>query len=198
MFRTSGRLGMIGLLAFGLLASPLALAQSGGGASGPAVSGGQQSDFQQARKEAMKLQQQIRTIQRKTLKNNPDLQERQKELQNRLKERMAKEGFAAKDRKRFQELRGKMAKARSAGQQGQSFPKEEMQELQKLMKSRQQARKAAMQSPELQKARKSFQEDLLVAMKDENPDTQAMLDKLRKKAQEVRQMMQKKGAANGS
>ncbi|HKJ71337.1 MAG TPA: hypothetical protein VKA55_06255 [Gammaproteobacteria bacterium] len=142
------------------------------------------SKLEKARQKAQSLQKKIGNLQSQALENNPDLRKRQEQLKQRVQKKMAENGFSADKQQRFKSLRGSLGQQGTAGKAS----REDMQDLRKLMKARRKAQQQAMQDPGIQKARQGFRDDLMAAMKEEDPKAPQLVSKLRKQVQEFRRL----------
>jgi len=193
--RRTPRAALTLLLAGSLFAVPTAHAQSQGGAASQAQGGDsgmsqqKKQELRQAQKKVRELRQQIGQIQQKAMNNNPDLQKQQEDLKGLVKDKMKAKGQNPdQDISRMKEIRQKL-------QNNKDMPKDErqklMQEFQKTTQSFQQAQKSVMQDPEVQEARSQFRDDLMAAMKEENPKVEQMIKDMEQARKEFQQLMQK-------
>jgi len=141
--------------------------------------------MQQARRELQKTNQELAAIREKTLENNPELAKRRDELSALVQETMSEQGHDPDAQiERLEELRKKM----QSGDVEASERREILQEAQSQQQQLQQAQQAALQDEEVQQAREAFGEDLIAAMKEEDPRTEELIQKLDKQRRALREM----------
>lgn len=191
------------LLGTALAAGPVAgqPAPGGGpGKSGPAQGGKgmgsqQQKELQDAQKKVRDLSQQIGDIQKKAMEANPELQKQREDLRSLLKEKMEAKGHTPDQNiDRMKEIRKQLSESKD-------LPKSErqklMQEFQNTARTFRQAQKEAMQDPEVQKARQAFQDDLMAAMKKEDPKVEQLIQDLRQARQEFQSLLKQRFSGGG-
>lgn len=156
--------------------------QSPAKAAGP-QKGEQRQELRAAHKRVQKLRQEIGQIQQTALKNNPELQKKKKEMRSLILDTMKEDGYTPEaDLSRMRELRSKMSKG------GKDLPKGErkklLQEFRKKSQRLMEAQQKALKKEKVQKARDNFRDDLLAAMKEEDPKTEELLKDLKKAQKE--------------
>ncbi|HKJ71815.1 MAG TPA: hypothetical protein VKA55_08705 [Gammaproteobacteria bacterium] len=180
---------MAGVALSALVALPVAAQPAAGGGAGNKPGMMQKKgdpELRNAQKKVRDLRQKLGKIQQQALKNNPDLQKQRKDLQDLMKTKVKGQVDGADEKlARLKEIRGKL-------QNDKDLPKAERQKLMKEFQQKasgfQQAQKKAMQDPEVQKAREQFQKDMRAAMKEEDPNTDQLIQDL----QQARKDFQKK------
>lgn len=173
------------------VAMPVAAQPAPGGGQGPAM--GQQKgdpELRSAQQKVRDLRQKIGEIQQKAMENSPELQQQRKDLRALVKEKFkAQVDGADKKMARLKEIRKKL-------QGDEELPKEERQ---KLMKEYQQiagpfqkAQRQVMQDPEVKQARDKFKADMRAAMKEEDPNTEQLIQDLQQAQKEFQQKLQER------
>ncbi|HKJ88661.1 MAG TPA: hypothetical protein VKA48_09160 [Gammaproteobacteria bacterium] len=184
-----------------LMAGPAAaqMAQSGGQGGGSGSTGltkQEKQELRQAQQKVQKLRQRIGKVQQAAMKNNPDLQKQREDLKGLLKDKMQESGATPdKDLARMKEIRGKLSGKKN------DLPKEKRQALMKEFQQKaqgfQKAQKAALQDPEVQKARDKFRNDLMTAMKDEEPKVDQLIQDLHQARKEFRKLLSQRFSGHG-
>ncbi|MFA9462123.1 hypothetical protein [Thiohalorhabdus methylotrophus] len=196
--RTSLRAVLIVLLTGALFVGSAAAqtGQSGGGAGGSGMNEELKKEIRQAQQRVQELRQRIGKIQQQALQNNPELQEQRQDLKGLLKEKMQAKGTTPdKDLDRMKEIRKKLSgnKDMPQGERQQL-----MQEFQKKAQGFQKAQKAAMKDPEVQEARKEFRDNLMTAMKEEEPKVDQLLQDLQQARKEFQQILSDRFSGQGT
>lgn len=125
--------------------------------------------MQQYRQKAAKLQQ----IHQETIKSNPDLAQEQKDFEQQVRQAVENEGYDVdKGQQRVQEMAKKLQSGDLSDSERQAVMKDFQAERQQMVE----ARNAALQKPEIQKAGKQLQEDTMDAMKEQDSQTPQLLD----------------------
>lgn len=162
------------LLAATLIASPSAWAgdPAGDEAKGAKAPQPQQPNPQQ---QAMQIQQKLVQIQKATVEANPELAEQQQELQALIQEKMKANGHTPeKDMSRLKKIREQAQAEDMDKKERQSLAQEFQQTRQKLGN----ARREAMQDEEVQEKTEALQQDMIAAMKEQNPETEKLLKQM--------------------
>ncbi len=127
---------------------------------------------QQAQAEIQELQQRLMQIQQQAVENNPQLQDQAEELESLVMRTMEDAGF---------DPEGGIARLEQiqADFQDESISDEErqgmMQEAQEIQADLQQGQQMALQDQEVIEAQEAFEENLMDAMRAEDPDTDELL-----------------------
>ena len=151
-------------------------------------------EFRQAQTRMRELQQKLQVIQQEAVKADSDLQKERQDLQNMLVDTMKKQGFdPMKSMNRMQQLRQKM--------QGKDLSTKDKRELATKYRAEQQqfvaARKKAFGDKKVDKARESYKNKLLAAMKKVEPKTDDMLKELAQIEAKLRAMYRQQKGSNG-
>lgn len=181
-------------LTVALTAPTLALAQqdqSGEAPASPQATQQQQQAqklVQQYRKAAQKLQQ----IRQETLAANPELETQRKEFESQVQSAMDETGYDVDaGQQKLQKLGEKF--------QNEDLSKEERQELatkfQSERRKMQQAQQQVLQQEDIRAAGEKLQQDTLAAMKEQDPQTEALLKRMEKLRSELQGM--RSGAGMG-
>lgn len=165
------------LITLGLASA--ALAQMG-------QSGAQQSAALE--QEFMQLQQRLQTVQQQAIENAPALQEQMEVLEDLVTEKMREAGYdpgaimetllAAQGQLQDESL--------SDSQRREVLESREVREAQQQL---QQAQQAVMQDPEVAEAQRSFEADVMDAMRKEEPETDQMIERMREIQREAQSGM---------
>ncbi len=169
-----------GAVALGLAIAGAASAQMGGG----------QPD-QQGQAEIQELQQRLMQIQQQAVENNPELQAQADELEDLVKRTMEDAGF---------DPDGAIARLEQIQEefQDESISDDERQvmleEAQEIQMDLQQGQQAAMQSDEVIDAQETFENNLMDAMRAEDPETDDLLARFEELRAEMEQQFQQSPA----
>jgi uncharacterized coiled-coil DUF342 family protein len=179
-----------------LLTGPFAQAQQAGESPANTPSAAQQlnpeqqkmlQQFQQARQQTQQLQQQLGEIQKQTLAENPKLMKQQEAFRELLIDTMRDNG--QQPEKKLDELESLQAKI-----QDNSRPEQERQQLfRKFQQQNQvfaQAQREALQTESVQEAQERLNKAILTAMKDQNPKTEQLIQKMNQARQQMMQIRQ--------
>lgn len=139
-------------------------------------------DFQEKRAELVKLGRQLEEMRLETVRKHPELKDREKAFGDRLAAQMKSNGATpAED---LAELRALQAKLRD-----ENTPEADRQALLMRMQRKaqefDQARRQALQEPELQKEQTALLKDILSAMKADHPQAEEVMQQMQKKQQEM-------------
>lgn len=179
------------------LASPVAMAQDAPVVPGKAQAGS--SELAKVRQKAQRLQKQVRDLQSKALENHPELRDRRKALKQRVRKKMAEQGFPAKKRKRLNQLRGSLGQGKGQGQgSGGGDRGKRIKELRTLITAQSQAQRKAMQAPKIRKAREAFRKDLMATMKKQDTKAPRLVKQLREVAKKYRRLSRQKAESPGA
>jgi len=137
--------------------------------------------------QAQALQQKLASIQESALAANPKLAEQRNALDKMVVDAMKSQGaMPEKDSQRLEALKKQVDKPGASRQERMKVIQEARSIQQRLL----QAQEKAMQDEDIQKAQKAFTEDLLVAMKAEDADTEKLVQNLQQVVQQLRMMQQ--------
>lgn len=174
------------------LAPGLASAQQ---SNTPQPGGGPSAEMQSVVKEYRSVAQKLQGIRKKAIEANPELKEKRKDFQNKVETAMADSGYDVEsNRQRVQEIGEKLKSG--------DVEKSERQKLMKDLRSKQQkmrkAQQSAMQKPEVQAAGQELQKQTLAAMRDQDSQTDELLDRMKELRSKLQSMQQNaRGGAPG-
>jgi uncharacterized coiled-coil DUF342 family protein len=171
------------LMLTALFALPLAAQQQG--------ESGQPSELlqqvQQKQAEIQQLNQQLAQIQQQTIEANPGLADKRDDLMDTVDEKMVEAGHDPEaSRDKIEELQGQLQSGELSNQESQSVS----QELRQEQTSLRQAQGQAMQNEEVQTRIQSLNEELIAAMREQDPKTDELISQLQTAQQEYQQLMQ--------
>jgi len=171
----------------------LLIAGSGNALAQGMTQGGQQGQgngaAQQAQQKVMELGQKLNQIEQKAIDANPELKEQREDFQDLLMDTMKEQGAEPQKRiDRLEEIQPQLSEAQ--GDERRELMQEFRQEQQSLM----QAQRKAMEQEEVKQARQELQEDTFNAMKEEDPETESIIEELRSAQQEA---MKARGGMSG-
>lgn len=148
-------------------------------------------DQQQApQSELQQIQQELLTIQQRTLDANPQLQKQRKDLESMATKAMEDEGYDPDALVQTLDSSQETLQDESASDDKRMQALEEAQQAQQEL---QQAQQAALQNEKVAQAHRDFQSDLMTAMREEDPK----VDDLIKRFEQIQQDMQR-GAQPGA
>lgn len=163
-----------------LLSGGMAMAQQEGG-------GEQMQSEQSPQMELQQLQQRLGEIQQQAFENNPELQEQAQELEQLFIDTMSDAGYDPEGGlARLQEIQQEM-QAQDADEENRRALLEEAQQIQMELQEGQQV---AMQEQVIIDAQQSFEEDLMDAMRAEDPQTDELISRFEQLQQQMQQQMQ--------
>lgn len=181
-----------------LIKVALALVFSAAGASSLAQSGGQsvpqtpgagaQSDADARRLvgDLQEIQRRLITAQEQALEESPQLQEQARDYQGTLLAAMREEGFEPQRELSHIELLQQQLQADDLNDQERVGLVAELQEAEERLSM---AEQQALQQQNVQEAREEFMQALLVAMREQEPETDRLIQELDEKGAELRSMM---------
>lgn len=141
---------------------------------------GQSSPRQQIRA----IQNKLTQIEQAALEANPELKEKRKELESMVQENMEEEGHnPEKDVERLKEIQKKAQSGDMDEEERKALSKEFQEKRQSLAGAQQKA----MQDEEIQKAQEELNEQTLEAMKEEDPETEELISKMRQLSAQMQQ-----------
>lgn len=155
-----------------VLVPSLALAQTNAPQSETTLSAEMQSLIQDFRETARKLQQ----IKQKTVQSNPELKAQYKQFQAKMEAAMAAAGYDTENnRQRLKEIGQKL----KSGNVSKSKRQELIQELRSMQQKMLKARKAVLQKPDIQAARRELHQKTLAAMREQSEKTDELLNHMK-------------------
>ena len=151
-------------------------------------------EFQQKRTELLELRQQLEQIRQETVTKHPELKEREKAFGNQVAEQMKSNGATpSEDFAELQSLQEKLRDEKTPEADRQAL----MMRLQRKAQEFHQARQQALQNPELQKAQGELLQDIVSAMKEEDPRAEQIMQQMQQKQQEMMKIREAAQAAEG-
>lgn len=194
------RIAAAGLFA-GLMLAGSAFAQSGqaqqGGEAGGKAQAEQQEtptreDLMQTQRKLQSLQKEIGQLRQTALEENPELAAQRDELRDLIISTMQDNGHSPEeDQARMREIQGKLQSGEVEQAEKQQLVQEMRQKQQSLMRGQRQA----FQNEEVQAKAKQFEQDLVAAMKELDPEAEALIQELNQTQQRMRQQMMQMRAA---
>lgn len=143
---------------------------------------GMLKDFQQKRAELLQLGRQLEEIRQETVRKHPELKEREKAFGDRVAAQMKSNGATpAED---LAELRALQAKLRDQGTP-EADREALMMRLQRKAQEFDEARRQALQNPELQQQQAELLKDIVAAMKADHPQAEQIMQQMHQKQQEM-------------
>lgn len=175
------KLSLAAVLSAVLLASGgLAVAQQQGG-------GEQMQPEQSPQMELQQLQQRLAGIQQQAFENNPGLQEQAQELEELFINTMSEAGYDPEGGlARLREIQQEMQDQATSDENRQQL----LEEAQQIQMELQEGQQVAMQEQAIIDAQQSFEEDLMDAMRAEDPQTDALIARFEEMQQQMQQQMQ--------
>lgn len=187
MIKQTATIAMLAIA--GVAFSGVTIAQNSTDAAGQQ---GQLTEHQQKVKQATELLQKLRgkiaalrEIHAATLKANPELMERRNALATKVRKAMEAAGYDIEaGRQRVKEMKKKLKSGTVEKPQARAMLQQYAAERHAMAK----ARAAAMQNPEISKARKELRQDTLAAMKARSDRVEPLLQEIERLAKKVREM----------
>jgi hypothetical protein len=134
-------------------------------------------------REYLEIQQRLAEAQQKAVENTPDLQDKADALEELVTDKMRAAGHdPGSIMETMLAAQAKLEAARTDAERQQVMESREVREAQRKM---QEAQRAAMEDPEVQNARQSLQDDMLSAMRREEPATDRLIERLDEIQREV-------------
>lgn len=172
--QTLALLGFVGVLAVAL---PAAHAQ---------MMLNQDEDMIELEYELLQLHEQLEIIQRTALDNNPELRDQAGALGELMVAAMEEEGYAPQESiDRIQEIQLRLQETDLDPDDRLQLMEEAQSEYLRL----EQGQAAALERDDVHAAHQQFQEDVVQAMQNENPDTAEILDEFTRKQQEYEEQL---------
>jgi len=142
--------------------------------------------FRETQRQVMELRQQLATLEKNALRKNPQLEERRKALTAAVVSTMQRQGHDPQTyQQRLQALEDKMNQQGLDQKQRDQIMNEARQQIQEL----QQAEEQALSEPKIASDRRSLEQDLLVAMRKEDPKVDELIQRLQKAEGELQRML---------
>jgi hypothetical protein len=172
------------LVAAGIPLTAAAQSADRGAADGGAAQGAQ--DPQALLADMEQLQQRLLQIQEQAVAENPELRKQAEQLQQTMLEAMREEGHDPEQSiQRLQELEQRLRSPETGAAEHEKLIAEMRAEQQKLMAAEQ----AVSQREEVQKAREQFMENLLSAMREQEPRTDELMASLKQKSEQLQEIV---------
>lgn len=153
----------------------------------------QEDQMQAARQlhgEYVALQNRLNMIQEKAVKAHPELQKQQQALQELMMAKMSSGGKNPKEEMaELNELEQKLRSKDTPDSERQTL----MAEYQEKARAFRMAQHQALQDPELQKAQAALMDATLAAMKQQDPQTEQLMQQLQQKQAQMKKMMESVG-----
>ncbi|MGD2076125.1 MAG: hypothetical protein PVG38_14580 [Gammaproteobacteria bacterium] len=140
--------------------------------------------------EYVQLQKRLNKIQAETMKAHPELKEQEQAFLDLMMSKMDTSGATAEAD--LAEIEGLEQKLRS-GDTPESERKELMSTYQEKAMAFRAAQVEALKDPEVQKAQKELMDATMAAMKEQDPQTEEIMEQLKEKQEEMKQMMESAG-----
>lgn len=186
----NSKLQAVLLVIIGALLLQPAAAQQAAPNSGAAMSPLQKA-FMQKRNELQQLQSQLGNIQKKTMDKHPELQKKQSDFRDLMISKMKDKGHDPnKDIDHLKSLQAKLQDKDIKPDQRKALIKDFRQTNMTLRMEQQKA----LQDSDVQKARQSLSNDIISAMRDEDPRTDDLLKKVKETRQSLIQMQRRAAA----
>ncbi len=142
---------------------------------------------QQKQGEIQQLNQQLAEIQQSTIEANPSLADQRDEFMAMIDDKMSESGVdPEQSRQKMEDLQGRLESGELSEEETQTAS-EQLRQEQNTMR---QAQGQAMQDPEVQARIQSLNEELLAAMREQNPETDDLISRLQTAQQEYQALMQ--------
>lgn len=168
------------------LASSAAMAQGmGGGMMGEQGGGNPQMEMQQ-------LQQRLAETQQQAIENNPRLQEQGDALENLVLDKMEDAGYQPRqDLETLEAAEEQLRDPDLSAEERQELIQSE--DVQRAQMNLQEAQQSVAGDPEVQEAQEALRDDLMAAMREENPEVESMIERM----QTLQQQMMQQGGQGG-
>lgn len=178
-------------VAFAVLAGAVAAQQAPQQSAPPAASQAPAGDLlqkvQQKQAEIQQLNQQLAKIQQETIEANPELATQRDDLLELVDTKMTEAGHDPDaSREKIEDLQGQLDSGELSDEETRSVG----QELRQQQSSLQQAQGQAMQDQQVQQEIQQLNEELVAAMREQNPQTDELIAQLQTAQQEYQALMQ--------
>jgi molecular chaperone DnaK (HSP70) len=160
-----------------------AMAQAPSPAQPPA---GSSQDLTALLMEVDQIERRLAEIQRQAIVQNPELRDQARELQGLLVETMRAEGYSPEERlSRIQELQIELNRPGLSQAEREAMISEAETEQQQLSEAEQ----AALEHAEVQQAAADFENRLLTAMKEQDPNTEGLIEQYEERTAQLQGML---------
>ncbi|MBA1145590.1 hypothetical protein H0Z60_00820 [Ectothiorhodospiraceae bacterium WFHF3C12] len=188
------RMATAGLVAGAMFAgTAIAQADKQSGGDAPAAesqaqqnSGPSRQELMQTQRKLQNLQKELGQLRQQALEENPELAEERENLRDLLISTMQDNGHSPeKDQARMKEIQSKL----QSGDVEQGEKQQLVQEMRKHQRSLVQGQREAFQSKEVQEKAKQFEENLVAAMKETDPEAESLIQEFNQTQQQMQQQM---------
>lgn len=179
---------MLVALAFtSIVTAPLqAQPQSGASEGATATENKQVQAFEQVRSEYVKTQQRLEQIQAETLQARPELKKQEQTFNDLLVDEMKSGGHTpTQDLAEIEGLQAQLSSDKTADNERQELTTQ----FQHKVMAYRKAQSQALQSEKVKKAQSELMENMVTAMKKQDPQTEQLLQKMATKRQQLEQML---------
>jgi predicted RNA binding protein with dsRBD fold (UPF0201 family) len=147
-------------------------------------------EIQGVHAEYMQLQKQLAQIQHDTLQAHPELQKQEQDLHDLILAKMSSNGHSAQDDlAEINKIEEKLKSDKTTDSERDAL----MSDYQKKAVAFRNAQTQAMQSPDVEAAKKKLINDVVSAMKEKNPQTEQLMQQMQQKEQQLSQMLKATG-----
>lgn len=173
---------MIGTGLLQALVATVALAFAGGAAAQMEQEGGQGGQQGGPQMELQQIQQRLAEVQQEALEENAGLQAQREELEELVISKMEEAGYDPDaSMETLENVQGQIQDESLSDEERQQM----LQDAQQAQQDLQEAQQAAMQDDEVIEAQQAFQDDLMEAMREIEPDTDEMIEDFQRLQQEM-------------
>lgn len=155
-------------------------------AQAPQAQAPAQQDLTALLMEVDQIERRLAEIQRQAIVQNPELRTQARELQGLLVETMRAEGYSPEQRlSRIQELQRELARPGLTDAEREALIAEAETEQQELSEAEQ----AALEHDEVQSAAQRFEDNLLAAMRAQDPNTERLIEQYEDRTAQLQAML---------
>ncbi|MEN8132966.1 MAG: hypothetical protein ABFS45_22870 [Pseudomonadota bacterium] len=170
-----------------IVAAPLQAQPQGGASEGmTAAENKQVQAFEQVRSEYVKTQQRLEQIQADTIQARPELQKQEQAFNDLLVDKMKSDGHTPKQA--LAEIEG-LQNQLNSDKTTDSERQELTTQFQRKVMAYRKAQSQALQSEKVKKAQSELMEHMVTAMKEQDPQTEQLLQQMAQKRQQLEQML---------
>lgn len=174
MIGTGALRALVAAAALAFAGSAVAQLEGGQGGQG-GQEGGPQMELQQ-------IQQRLAEVQQQALEDNPGLEAQRDELEELVIRKMEEAGYDPdSSMETLENVQGQIQDESLSDEERQQM----LQEAQQAQQDLQEAQQVAMQDDEVVEAQQAFQDDLMNAMRDIEPDTDEMIEDFQRIQEEM-------------
>ncbi|MGM0553675.1 MAG: hypothetical protein ACQETK_07750 [Pseudomonadota bacterium] len=169
-----------------VFASPMLMAQGMGEPGMQQQQQGQGQGQANPQMEMQQLQQELATIQQQAIENNPELEEKGDSLEVLVMDKMEAAGYEPRrDLETLEGAQEQLQDSELSAEERQSVIESE--DVQQAQTNLQEAQQAVADDEEIQDAQTELREELMDAMRTENPDVDELLSRLQSLQQQMQQ-----------